>query len=112
MHGDLHMTGNLSGGGLLIVTGDFECRDTCQYDGLILVIGSGRTTVDTIGKGITGGLVIANLSNGMEIPAFGSPEFAIRGDSRVAADEETVKMALSLIPPVQTGFREISGTDP
>jgi len=112
VHGGLRMTGNLSGGGLLIVTGDFECVDACQYDGLVLVIGSGRTLIDTAGKGITGGLVVANIAGVNGVPGFGNPDFTIRGSSRICADENAVKAALGLIPPIQTSFREIAGTDP
>jgi hypothetical protein len=112
VHGDLRMTGNLTGGGLLIVTGDFECVDACQYDGLVLVIGSGRMFIDTSGKGITGGLIIADIGVDKGIPGFGNPEFTIRGSSRIRSDENAVKAALGLIPPIQTSFREIAGTDP
>jgi hypothetical protein len=112
VHGNLHMAGNLSGGGLLIVTGDFECVDGCQYDGLVLVIGSGRTVIDTAGKGLTGCIVVANLVDINGIHCFGVPDFFISGDSRITADGNAVKTALGLIPPVQTSFREITGVDP
>jgi hypothetical protein len=112
VHGNLRMAGTLSGGGLLIVTGDFECVDACQYDGLVLVIGSGRTVIDTAGKGLTGSIVVANLADVNGIPFFGVPDFSISGDSRITADVNAVKTALGLIPPVQTSFREITGIDP
>jgi hypothetical protein len=112
VHGNLRMAGNLSGGGLLIVTGDFECVDACQYDGLVLVIGSGRTVIDIAGKGLTGGIVVANLVDINGIPCFGVPDFYISGDSRITADDIAVKTALGLIPPVQTSFREVTGVDP
>jgi len=112
VHGNLRMAGNLSGGGLLIVTGDFECVDACQYEGLVLVIGSGRTVIDTAGKGLTGSIVVANLVDINGIPIFGVPDFSVRGDSRIKADVNAVKTALGLIPPVQTSFREITGVDP
>jgi hypothetical protein len=112
VNGNLRMAGNLSGGGLLIVTGDFECVDGCQYDGLVLVIGSGRTVIDTAGKGLTGSIVVANLVDINGIPCFGVPDFSIGGDSRITADLNAVKTALGLIPPVQRSFREITGVDP
>ena len=112
VHGNLRMAGNLSGGGLLIVTGDFECADACQYDGLVLVIGSGRAVIDTAGKGLTGSIVVANLVDINGIPCFGVPDFSISGDSRITSDLNAVKTALGLIPPVQRSFREITGVDP
>ncbi len=112
VHGDLFMSGNVSGSGLLIVTGDFTFRDSCRYDGLVLALGSGRTSLQTWGGGINGGLVVANLESINGSPAFGMPEFSISGDSRIRADTKAVEMALGLVPPLQKSFREISGTDP
>ena len=111
VHGNLQMTGSIRGGGLLVVTGEFECRDNCRYDGLVLVIGSGQATIETL-SGINGGLVIAKLDDTTGVPLFGIPDFSIQGNSLIAAYRSAVKMALGLIPPVQEGFREIAGTDP
>ncbi|MEJ2109541.1 MAG: hypothetical protein P8Z37_06435 [Acidobacteriota bacterium] len=112
VQGDLVMSGNAAGGGLLIVTGTFQCLDACSYNGLILVIGSGGTVIDTGGPGITGGVVVVNLQDNNGIPVLGSPSISVRGNSRIRADAAVVKMAQNLIPPVRTSFREIAGTDP
>jgi hypothetical protein len=112
VQGDLEMRGDLAGGGLLIVTGAFRCLDACRYDGLILVIGSGHSIVDTVGPGISGGLVVANLVVDNAMSGFGSTAFSFRGSSRIRADSGAVEAALSLVPPVRTGFREIAGVDP
>jgi hypothetical protein len=112
VHGNLQMTGNLSGAGLLIVTGEFQCLDECRYSGLILVIGTGKTDMDTDGPGITGGLFTASLIDWDEWIEFGSPVFSIRGNSRIMADRDALEMAISLIPRLRTSFREIAGRDP
>lgn len=112
VHGDLLMSGNVSGAGLLIVTGDFICMEGCSYTGLVLALGSGRIRLHTFGSGITGGLVVANLEEFNGSPGFGVPDFSILGNSRILTDTDAVKMALGLILPVQEGFREIAGTDP
>ncbi len=112
VHGDLVMSGNISGAGLLIVTGDFIFSDSCRYDGLVLALGSGRANLQTSGDGINGGLVIANLEATGGSPDFGMPEFSISGGSRIRTDTKAVEMALGLLPPLQKSFREISGTDP
>jgi hypothetical protein len=112
VHGDLEMTGNVSGGGLLVVTGKFECLDSCRYTGLVLVIGRGEATLDTEGPGITGGLFVAGLSETGSRWQFVSPVLSVLGNSRVTADGAAVDGALGLVPSLWTGFREIAGVDP
>lgn len=111
VHGSLFLTGNVSGAGLLIVTGDFLFTDDCRYTGLVLAIGSGRVR-QASGSAINGGLVVARLESFNGNPGFGIPDFSISGSSRVRADAGALEMALGLIPPVQRSFREIAGTDP
>jgi hypothetical protein len=106
------MTGDVSGAGLLIVTGDFLFMDDCRFTGLVLALGSGRVGLHTSGSAITGGLVVASLVTVNGNPGFGAPRFSVSGNSRISADVEAVEMALGLIPPVQRSFREIVGTDP
>ncbi len=112
VHGDLEMNGNLSGAGLLIVTGEFHCLGDVRYSGLILVVGRGKSVLDMNGPGITGGLFTAGLVDGGGWTGFGSPVFSIRGNSRITANEDAVEMAVGLIPLVKTSFREIAGRDP
>lgn len=111
VHGDLQMVGNVSGGGLLVVTGGFQCLDSCSYTGLVLVIGRGEARLDT-DNGITGGLFVAGLGETDGVPQFASPVFSILGNSRITADSAAVDAALSLVPAVRIGFREIAGVDP
>jgi len=112
VHGNLQMAGFISGAGLLVVTGEFQCLDFCRYTGLVLAIGRGDATIDADGTGITGGLFIAGLVYVNGQAEFGNPVFSIRGNSRITADSNAVEMALSLIPPMRTSFREIAGVDP
>jgi len=106
------MTGNLSGGGLLIVTGDFSCAGPYTYNGLILVVGSGRLYAEGSGAGLAGSLFLANLTNADGTPRFGVPSLSIRGSSRFRSNRGLVRMALGLIPVTQISFREIAGSDP
>lgn len=112
VHGNLFLSGNVSGAGLLIVSGDFICTGDCRYDGLVLVLGSGRVGLHNSGDGITGGLVVASLEAVNGNIGFGIPVFSITGNSRIRTDTASVEMALGLLPPIQKSFREISGTDP
>jgi hypothetical protein len=112
VHGNLNVIGGFSGGGLLIVTGAFSYTGTCAYNGLVLVIGTGRLSADGSGEGIQGGLMLANLVQGGAGTAFGIPSISIRGNSRFLSNRDAVKMALGLVPVSQISFREIAGSDP
>jgi hypothetical protein len=112
VNGNLRATEGLSGGGLLIITGDFSCSGPIAFNGLVLVIGSGNLAISGAGQGIVGGLVVASLAKAGESIAFGIPDLSIGGNSRIIADRNMVLMALSLIPATQISFREIVGTDP
>jgi hypothetical protein len=109
--GDLRVSGEFSGGGLLIITGEFFCSGRCAYNGLVLAAGSGRFTLEGPGQGIEGGAFIAGLYNtGGEI-GF-APVTVSASGGRIIGNPDAVRMALSLIPVSQISFREIAGSDP
>ncbi len=112
VNGNLRITGGFSGGGLLIVTGDFTCSGSCAFTGLVLAIGSGRVNIDGYGPGIVGGLFAANINNENETIVFGAPAVSMAGNARLESNREAVRMALSLIPASQVSFREITNLDP
>ncbi|MBN1569817.1 MAG: hypothetical protein JXA73_18370 [Acidobacteria bacterium] len=109
--GDLEVNGGITGGGLLIVTGRFSCSGSFYYSGLILLIGAGDLTTSGSCE-IDGGIYIASLAEAGELVSFGTPTISISGNSRMASNRNAVQMAVGLIPPTQTGFREIAGADP
>jgi hypothetical protein len=112
VNGNLQLSGNISGGGLLIVTGDFSCSGSFVYNGLILVVGSGRLFIEGSGLNIEGGVYVSNLAVSSGQIQFGTTVFSIGGANRIVAQKEAVRVALSLIPASQIGFREIAGSDP
>jgi hypothetical protein len=112
VNGNLQVTGGFSGGGLLLITGDFSCSGYCAFTGLILAIGSGRVTIDGAGPGIAGGIVVASLENKGGNITFGTPGISARGNSRLESNMDAIRMAISLIPASQVGFREITNVDP
>ncbi len=111
VNGNLQLTGNVSGGGLLLVTGDLACSGPFRYSGLILVMGSGRLLVAGQAE-ITGSIYISNLNDENGQVEFGATAFSIGGGARIVSDKKAVRMALELLPPSQIGFREIAGSDP
>jgi hypothetical protein len=82
VNGDLQVTGEFAGGGLLIVTGDFSCSGPYAYNGLVLVIGSGSVSAQGTGMGVDGGIFLANLTDSGGDIAFGNPSLSIKGSSR------------------------------
>lgn len=110
--GDLLATEGLSGGGLLVVTGGLTCSGPISFNGLILVIGTGKLVLSGSDVGVTGGILVASLTPSETGISWGIPDISISGNSRIIADREIVSMAISLIPAKQISFREISGVDP
>jgi hypothetical protein len=110
--GNLHVTGGFSGGGLIVVTGDFSVSGPCAYNGLVLLVGAGKLAIDGSGEGIAGGLFVASLENYRGEIVFGTPSLSISGRSRFAAQRDAVKMAIGLLPASQVSFREITNSDP
>ena len=110
--GDLTTPEGLSGAGILVVTGALECTGTLDWRGLVLVLGEGNLILDGDGPGISGGVVTGKLINSGGGAVFGTPEIAIGGLTRIAADQELMRMAMRMFPAEQISFREIAGTDP
>lgn len=110
--GDLDVRGGVTGGGILIITGNLFCSGSFSYKGLVLVAGSGNLEVEDSGEGISGGVLVASLIDQGATIAFGIPSITIGENSRFISDRSSVKMALALLPVTQIGFREIAGSDP
>jgi len=76
VEGDISLSGNWSGAGILLVTGTLTFHGTPNYNGLILVIGKGNVVKDGGGNGVMdGSLLIANLydSSGNLLPSSSPP---------------------------------------
>ncbi len=82
--GDFSMTGNFTGYGLLVVTGNFAYSGTTGWNGIVLVIGSGTTTFLGSGggnNGFTGAIYAATIKDaqGNLLPNLGVVNFDISG---------------------------------
>jgi hypothetical protein len=112
--GDLRLGGNISGGGLLVVTGELTGNGAMNWNGLILVIGGGNFNGGGLNVGLDGGLYIANVSedeNGNKV--FGTPKFTLSGACFITMHGAAINMAVRMLPPTQISFREITSvTDP
>jgi hypothetical protein len=103
--GDLQITGDVEGGGLLVVTGKVSIAGRFSYNGLILVLGAGE--LDLGGSAvINGGIYVARLS--CSPVAWGNVRLTVRDQAQVLFNREAIKTGLTLLPPRQLGFREIT----
>jgi hypothetical protein len=113
VNGDLSVSGTMSGGGLLVVTGKFAGNGRFTFNGLILVIGKGDVDFGGLNIGIHGGLFVANVSAPGGVATFGVPKVTMGGNSDIIIDSNGIDMGVREIAPLQLGYREInSSLDP
>ncbi len=106
VNGDLSVSGNFSGAGVLLVTGKLSISGSLRWSGLILVIGQGY--VDTTGgmAAVEGGLYVVNLQSGN--PPFGTPKITVSGSSSFKLDDKALLMAIRSLPQVELSRREVT----
>jgi hypothetical protein len=76
VNGDLTLSGNFTGYGILVVTGTFTAKGSNIWNGLIFVVGSG-TVVDKGTSTFNGAMVVANTSGTGS--ALGVPNVDVSG---------------------------------
>jgi hypothetical protein len=108
--GNLSLSGEVTGGGLLLVRGDFNCGPSFTYAGLILIVGTGRADITGFNRGILGGMLVAKVQSSGGVATFGEPAVSIGGNSTIVANVSAVRMALALLPPSQISYREVTST--
>jgi hypothetical protein len=110
--GDLDI-GDAAGGGLLVVTGKLTISGNFTFKGLILLVGKGDLEARGSTCSITGGVFLAGISNSHGRSNWEPVRLTVGGSCEIHFDRRAIRMASSLIPPVQAGFREVtSATDP
>ncbi len=112
--GDLRVQGNMSGGGVLVVTGSFTGGGTFNFNGLVLCIGKGDVNLGGLNLGVNGGVYMVNLTNPTGTGAvFGTPTLNMSGNSDIIINSAALNMGNNMISLRQTGWREITqGMDP
>lgn len=109
VNGDLKVSGNGSGAGILVVTGKLDYNGAFHYNGVILVVGQGEVELGGANKSIVGGLYVAKLveeADGRH--SFGTPSFTLSGNSNFYFRSASVRMGLSLLPMKTLLWREIT----
>ena len=108
VNGNCDLQGN--GAGMLIVTGDLTIKGDFEYDGVILVLGSGYILRNGGGGGgIYGGLVMANFDRPTTGGKFlAKPAFHTNGggNSDIKYNSKWVQAAFALLGPGVKGVRE------
>lgn len=108
VNGDLSVSGNMWGAGLLVVRGRLSGSGRFEFNGLILVIGAGDVDLSGLNVGINGGMYIVNVTESGGVISFGTPRFTMAGNSNITIDSDAIAMGVGLIPPVQMGWREVN----
>lgn len=82
--GNLDISGNNPGSGILVVTGNLTYDGNSSWNGIILVVGQGTTTFNVNGGGsgqFNGAIMVATTkdASGNELSNFGTADFNING---------------------------------
>ncbi|MBI4482603.1 MAG: hypothetical protein HY652_06905, partial [Acidobacteria bacterium] len=107
--GDLTVSGSIQGAGLLVIRGKYEVFSGFTYDGLVLLMGKGEVAKEE-NPLLRGGMFIVSMEqDGKGTVKFkDEPKFTLMGNSQVLMNSANVRMAVSLIPFRQVGWREIT----
>jgi hypothetical protein len=108
VNGDLSISGNVTGGGILLVRGKFSANGSFSYNGLILVIGAGELRLEDVSAGINGGIYVVNLTNSEGGLTWGTPKMMISGACNIIMNRDAIDAAARLIPPAQISWREVT----
>ena len=113
--GDLSLSGNLVGAGVLAVTGNLTVSGNLRWNGIILAIGKGSISFTGATVAINGGAYASNVTcdpDGSNC-RFGITKFAASGNCTIIPNDTTVHLAVTLLPSRQIAWREvISSMDP
>ena len=96
--GEMHISGSLSGGGILIVDGDFVCSGSFTWYGLVLVLGD----IDFTGGGNDIHIYGSVLANG-----DGDKEQTVSGNANLLYSSMALNKLTELKPYVVLNWREL-----
>ncbi len=107
--GDLKITGNATGYGLLVVKGELELKGTFEYNGMLLIVGKGILTIGGSAS-VLGGVLLANVDP--KTHTLGTATFSDHGGGNEAAgiynSSDKIALALSYLPMRTISWREIT----
>ncbi|MEE8586378.1 MAG: hypothetical protein V3T83_16150, partial [Acidobacteriota bacterium] len=108
VNGNLELTGDGTGAGLLIVTGKLDYSGSFDYKGMIMVVGEGDVEFSGANKSVIGGLYVAKIENQGGTPSFGNPTFTLGGNSNFYYSSSMIDLANNLLPFTTISWREIT----
>ncbi len=107
--GDLKITGNATGWGLLVVKGELELKGTFAYNGMMLIVGKGSLNIGGSAS-VLGGVLLANIDP--QTHELGTATFSDHGGGNDSAgiynSSEKIAFALSQVPMRTISWREIT----
>ena len=114
VNGDYSMSGNFTGYGILVVTGNFTATGTTGWNGIVLIIGEGTASVKGTVQ-MNGAVLVANTKNssGVELASLGPASYQVSGGGNGGTYYNSCLIGSS--QPTTTykvlSFREIAYTD-
>lgn len=107
--GDLKITGNATGYGLLVVKGELELKGTFAYNGMLLIVGTGSLKIGGSAT-VLGGVLLANIDP--QTHALGTARFSDHGGGNESAgiynSSDKIAMALTRVPMRTISWREVT----
>ncbi len=106
---DLTLSGGGSGAGILVVRGTFDLGGAFDFNGLVLVVGSGELRLHGANKTLSGGVYVVNVEENEDGSVrFGTPTVDISGNSNFVFDSGDLKMAINILPMKTISLREVT----
>ncbi|MBA4312911.1 MAG: hypothetical protein C0417_09800 [Chlorobiaceae bacterium] len=90
-NGDVHISGTVTGWGILIVNGDLKITGRIDFHGLVVVYK--ETVIDVVEVLETGGGAIANVIGGMMMAGPAGSSFEMRGSQQTLYSKDALELA-------------------
>ena len=111
--GNCSISGDITGGGILVVTGKLNGNGHFLFNGLILAVGQGEVDLGGWNLGLNGGMFVSQVTQSGGSYTFGTPKYTLAGNSNLNINSNTLSLGSRLLPPEQLGWREVtSAMDP
>ncbi len=103
VEGDLEISGNGEGYGIIVTTGKLKYSGAFNFVGVILAVGAGDISFSGANKSLIGGMLVANIQNGN----FGTAKIDIGGNSDFYYSGDAIRLAINRLPFQLLAFREV-----
>jgi hypothetical protein len=89
--GDVHISGTVTGWGILVINGDLQITGRIDFHGLVVVYK--ETVIDVVDVTETGGGAVANIIGGMMMAGPANSSFEMRGSQSTLYSKDALNLA-------------------